>query len=98
MASRSDKAPENGKKLPATKVAARGVVSYQRVSTKGQEFPRQKQARDQWLAKHPEYELLTTKRDLMSGRKEYRFVWLIDDRAQFPVGTVLLVEDIDRFS
>ena len=79
-------------------MAARGVVSYQRVSTKGQEFPRQKQARDQWLAKHPEYELLTTKRDLMSGRKENRFDWFIDDPVKYPAGTVLLVEDIDRFS
>ena len=79
-------------------MAAKGVVSYQRVSTKGQEFPRHKQARDQWLAKHPEYELLTTKRDLMSGRKENRFAWLIDDPKKFPADTVLLVKDIDRFS
>ena len=98
MTSRSAKTPENGEKLPATEVAAKGVVSYQRVSTKGQDFPRQKRARDKWLAKHPEYELLTTKRDLMSGRKKNRFEWFINDPKKFPPGTVLLVEDIDRFS
>ena len=34
----------------------------------------------------------------MSGRKENRFDWFIDDPVKYPAGTVLLVEDIDRFS
>ena len=34
-------------------MAAQGVVSYQRVSTKGQDFPRQNRARDKWLAQAP---------------------------------------------
>ena len=98
MTSRSAKTPENGEKLPATEVAAKGVVSYQRVSTKGQDFPRQKRARDKWLAKHPEYELLETMAVHTSGRKKNCFDWLINDPVKYPAGTVLLVEDIDRFS
>ena len=78
MASRSDKTPENGEKLPANKVAAKVVVSYQRVSTKGQDFPRQKRARDKWLANHPEYVLLETKAVHTSGRKKNRFEWFIN--------------------
>ena len=81
-------------KLPANKLA----VSYQRVSTKGQVFPRQKKARDQWLANHPEFELIDTRQDEMSGRKKDRFNWFIKNPAKYPPGTVLLVEDIDRFS
>ena len=81
-------------KLPANKLA----VSYQRVSTKGQVFPRQKKARDQWLANHPEFELIETLQVEMSGRKKDRFKWLIENPAKYPPGTVLLVEDIDRFS
>ena len=81
-------------KLPANKLA----VSYQRVSTKGQVFPRQKKARDQWLANHPEFELIETLQVEMSGRKKDRFNWFIKNPAKYPPGTVLLVEDIDRFS
>ena len=79
-------------------MAAKGVVSYQRVSTKGQDFPRQKCARDKWLANHPEYVLLETKAVHTSGRKKSRFDWLINSPKKYPAGTVLLVEDIDRFS
>lgn len=106
MASRSAQTPKKEAKVPDDKpgqesvpiTSMKGAVSYQRVSTKGQDFPRQKRARDKWLAKHPEYELLTTKRDLMSGRKKNRFEWFIHDPKKFPPGTVLLVEDINRFS
>ena len=94
MPSRSAQTPKEEGKLPAAKLA----VSYQRVSTKGQEFPRQKRARDQWLAKHPEYELLDTVEDQISGRKKNRFDWFIEHPETYPPGTVLLVEDIDRFS
>lgn len=87
-------APTEGLKLPAQKVA----VSYQRVSTTDQDHYRQKRARDKWLAKHPEYELLETRAVHMSGRKKNRFDWLIKDPVKYPAGTVLLVEDIDRFS
>lgn len=89
--------PETQKKevkVPANKLA----VSYQRVSTKGQVFPRQKKARDQWLANHPEFELIETLEEKMSGRKKDRFEWFIKDPVKYPPGTVLLVEDIDRFS
>lgn len=61
-------------------------------------FPRQKKARDQWLANHPEFELIDTRQDEMSGRKKDRFKWFIENPAKYPPGTVLLVEDIDRFS
>jgi DNA invertase Pin-like site-specific DNA recombinase len=89
--------PETQKKevkVPANKLA----VSYQRVSTKGQVFPRQKKARDQWLANHPEFELIETLEEKMSGRKKDRFEWFIKNPVKYPPGTVLLVEDIDRFS
>ena len=76
----------------------KGAVSYQRVSTAGQDFPRQKRARDKWLAKHPEYELLETKAVHTSGRKKNRFDWLINDPVKYPAGKVLLIEDIDQFS
>ena len=66
------------RKFRRTKWPPGGVVSYQRVSTKGQDFPQQKRARDKWLAKHPEYELLMMKEDLMSGRKKNRFDWFIN--------------------
>ena len=94
MPSRSAQTPKNEGKLPALKLA----VSYQRVSTKGQEHDRQKQARDRWLAKNPEYTLLHTETVHISGRKKNRFDWLIDNPDTYPAGTVLLVEDIDRFS
>ena len=61
-------------------------------------FPRQKKARDQWLANHPDFELIETLQVEMSGRKKDRFEWFIKDPAKYPPGTVLLVEDIDRFS
>ena len=98
MASRLANTPKNEGKLPVGEPPLKGVVSYQRVSTKGQEFPRQKQARDQWLKKHPEYELLETKAVHTSGRKKNRFEWFINSPKKYPAGTVLLVEDIDRFS
>ena len=79
-------------------MAAKGAVSYQRVSTKGQDFPRQKRARDKWLANHPEYVLLETKAVHTSGRKKNRFDWFINNPKKYPAGTVLPVEDIDRFS
>lgn len=81
-------------KLPANKLA----VSYQRVSTPEQDHSRQKKARDNWLADHPEYTLLNTKKVWISGRKKGRFNWFTKNPAKYPPGTVLLVEDIDRFS
>ena len=81
-------------KLPANKLA----VSYQRVSTPEQDHSRQKRARDKWLANHPEFTLLDTKKVKLSGRKKDRFKWFIEDPDKYPPGTVLLVEDIDRFS
>ncbi|QNI87748.1 recombinase family protein [Synechococcus sp. ROS8604] len=89
--------PETQKKevkLPANKLA----VSYQRVSTPEQDHSRQKRARDKWLANHPEFTLLDTKKVKLSGRKKDRFQWFIKNPAKYPPGTVLLVEDIDRFS
>lgn len=81
-------------KVPANKL----VVSYQRVSTPEQKHSRQKRARDQWLANHPEFELIETHQVEMSGRKKDRFKWFIKNNKKYPPGTVLLVEDIDRFS
>ena len=95
MNSALDQAPTEGLKLPATKLA----VSYQRVSTPDeQDHYRQKQARDKWLAAHPDYELLDTHKTEISGRRNNRFEWFIKDSVKYPPGTVLLVEDIDRFS
>ncbi len=81
-------------KLPANKLA----VLYQRVSTPEQDHSRQKRARDKWLANHPEFTLLDTKQVKLSGRKKNRFQWFIKNPAKYPPGTVLLVEEIDRFS
>ena len=83
---------------PAKKLA----ISYQRVSTTSQTeetksgLARQKRARDQWLAAHPEYQLEDTIEVAISGRKKNRFDWFIN--GGYPPGTVLLVEDIDRLS
>ena len=102
MASRSDKTPENGEKLPATKVAAKKLVSYQRVSTKdGRDKIRSGKAEAGQGSMAGEASLNTTarrtvERDLMSGRKKNRFDWFIN--GGYAPGTVLLVEDIDRFS
>ena len=57
---------------------------------------RQKRARDQWLAAHPDYQLADTIEVAISGRKKNRFDWFIN--GGYPPGTVLLVEDIDRLS
>ena len=65
-------------------MVAKGAVSYQLVSTKGQDFPRQKRARDKWLANHPEYVLLETKAVHTSGRKKNRFDWFINNPKKYP--------------
>ena len=48
------------------------------------------------MAANPEYKLHETKSVAISGRKRGRFDWFIN--GNYPPGTVLLVEDIDRFS
>ena len=106
MASCSAQTPKKEAKIPDDKpgqesvpiTSMKGAVSYQRVSTKGQDFPRQKRARDKWLANHPEYVLLETKAVHTSGRKKNRFDWFINNPKKYPAGTVLLVEDSDRLS
>ena len=98
MPPRAAQTPANKTKLPAHKLA----VSYQRVSTAAQTnetksgLARQQRARDSWLAANPEYKLHETKSVAISGRKRGRFDWFIN--GNYPPGTVLLVEDIDRFS
>ena len=78
------------------------AISYQRVSTSAQTeetksgLTRQKRARDQWLAANPDYRLADTVEVAISGRKRNRFDWFTN--GDYPPGTVLLVEDIDRFS
>jgi DNA invertase Pin-like site-specific DNA recombinase len=78
------------------------AVSYQRVSTAKQTdadktgIARQERALAQWLADHPDYELAETKQVAESGRKSGRLNWFIN--GGYPAGTVLVVEDVDRFS
>ena len=67
-----------------------------RVSTQGQTTERQEHALKEWMANHPEYELQDTKVDKQSGRNLNRLDWFIE--GGYPHGTVLVVEDIDRFS
>ena len=67
-----------------------------RVSTQGQTTERQEHSLKEWMAEHPEYELQDTKVDKQSGRNLNRLDWFIN--GGYPNGTVLVVEDIDRFS
>ena len=72
------------------------AVSYMRVSTQGQTTERQERALQEWMADHPEYELQDKRVDRQSGRNLNRLDWFINGK--YPDGTVLIVEDIDRFS
>ena len=72
------------------------AVSYMRVSTQGQTTERQERALEEWMADHPEYELQDRKVDKRSGRDLNRLDWFIN--GEYPLGTVLVVEDVDRFS
>ena len=72
------------------------AVSYMRVSTQGQTTERQEESLKEWLAAHSAYELQDTKVDKQSGRNLNRLDWFIN--GGYPHGTVLVVEDIDRFS
>ena len=72
------------------------AVSYMRVSTQGQTTERQERALEEWMADHPEYELQDRKVDKRSGRDLNRLDWFIN--GGYPLGTVLVVEDVDRFS
>ena len=67
-----------------------------RVSTQGQTTERQERALEEWMADHPEYELQDRRVDKQSGRNLNRLDWFIN--GGYPNGTVLVVEDIDRFS
>ena len=67
-----------------------------RVSTQGQTTERQERALEEWMANHPKYELQDTKVDKQSGRNLNRLDWFINGK--YPDGTVLVVEDVDRFS
>tara|TARA_A100001388_G_scaffold233121_1_gene185974 strand:+ start:381 stop:887 length:507 start_codon:yes stop_codon:yes gene_type:complete len=67
-----------------------------RVSTQGQTTERQERALEEWMADHPEYELQDRKVDKRSGRDLNRLDWFIN--GGYPLGTVLVVEDVDRFS
>ena len=108
MSPRSAQTPKKGAKVPAGQAAQDGgaakklAISYQRVSTTAQTeetksgLARQKRARDNWLAANPEFTLEDTVEVAISGRKKNRFDWFIN--GGYAPGTVLLVEDIDRFS
>jgi DNA invertase Pin-like site-specific DNA recombinase len=108
LSPRSAQTPKKGTKVPAGQAAQAAdaakklAISYQRVSTTVQTeetksgLTRQKRARDQWLAANPDYRLADTVEVAISGRKKNRFNWFTN--GDYPPGTVLLVEDIDRFS
>ena len=108
LSPRSAQTPKKGAKVPAGQAAQDGgaakklAISYQRVSTTAQTeetksgLARQKRARDNWLAANPEFTLEDTVEVAISGRKKNRFDWFTN--GGYPAGTVLLVEDIDRFS
>ena len=46
----------------------------------------------------PQIHTLRHRRTKVLRLKKNRFAWLIDDEEKYPLGKVLLVEDIDRFS
>ena len=79
-------------------IGQKWAVSYKRVSTVNQKLYRQDQALKDWLAAHPEYkeDVEAGVEDWKTGRDANRLDWFLS--AGYPSGTVLLVEDMDRFS
>ena len=65
-----------------------------RVSSNGQTTERQEAALDSWLRAHSDYELKDLVIQHVSGRKKGRLDWFF----KTPAGSVLVVEDLDRFS
>ena len=88
------KSPEKGDHAVGTKWA----VSYKRVSTKDQNLYRQDKALKDWLAAHPEYkeDVKAAVQKSESGRLTGRLDWFL--KKGYPRGTVLVVENMDRFS
>ena len=79
-------------------VGTKWAVSYKRVSTKDQKLYRQDKALKEWLADHPEYkeDVDAAVEDNKSGRLTGRLDWFL--KKGYPRGTVLVVENMDRFS
>ena len=79
-------------------VGTKWAVSYKRVSTKDQKLYRQDKALKEWLADHPEYreDVDAAVEDNKSGRLTGRLDWFL--QKGYPRGTVLVVENMDRFS
>jgi DNA invertase Pin-like site-specific DNA recombinase len=80
------------------------AISYARVSTPNQAtddasgIERQELAIQEWLQRHPDYELDREIRHIGSGAKAGRFEWFIEELQQgrLPQGTCLVVEKMSR--
>ena len=79
-------------------VGTKWAVSYKRVSTKDQKLYRQDKALKEWLVAHPEYreDVDAAVEYNKSGRLTGRLDWFL--QKGYPRGTVLVVENMDRFS
>ena len=79
-------------------IGLKTAVSYKRVSTPDQKLYRQDLALREWLAEHPEYkeDVKAAVEEKKSGRLTGRLDWFL--KKGYPRGTVLVVENMDRFS
>ena len=84
---------KNTQKIPEPP-AFRVAYGYMRVSSNGQTTERQEATLDSWLRAHSDYELKDLVVQHVSGRKKGRLDWFF----KTPTGSVLVVEDLDRFS
>jgi len=98
-------APEAAGKTIRSDAAQKLVaISYARVSTPNQAtddasgIERQELAIQEWLQRHPDYELDREIRYVGSGAKAGRFEWFIEELQQgrLPQGTCLVVEKMSR--
>ena len=92
------KAAAKTSKNSSVEIGLKTAVSYKRVSTPDQKLYRQEEALKEWLDAHPEYEedVESGVEEKRSGRIVGRLDWFL--KAGYPSGTVLVVEDMDRFS
>jgi DNA invertase Pin-like site-specific DNA recombinase len=98
-------APEApGKTIRSSAAQKLVAISYARVSTPNQAtddasgIERQELAIQEWLQRHPDYELDREIRYVGSGAKAGRFEWFIEELQQgrLPQGTCLVVEKMSR--
>ena len=92
------KAAAKTSKNSSAEIGLKTAVSYKRVSTPDQKLYRQDKALKEWLAAHPEYkeDVDAAVEENKSGRLTGRLDWFL--KKGYPRGTVLIVENMDRFS